>query len=252
MNSVTSELQVSAIIPTVGRESLVTAIKSCQFQTIPFQEIIVVDDSAKQNVLAETQKSHQCKVTVLRTGGKRGANHARNLGLAVASTRHVTFLDDDDFFLPHRNASIRASSNILTVHGSLIYDEVTGAMKFAHQPVGKYTWTRLLRGNIAGAAPILPRLLAEEAGGFDESIRRGQDWDFNIRCSRITGEFEVLPIQSHISCVSTQRSRISNQSNPWRQYAGILAKHQEHINLHTRVHWFAKRLAEVTRIKRLG
>ena len=154
MIPIKSDLNISVVIPTVGRSSLEIAVMSCLCQSLPFREVVVIDDSVEQNVQLSSFRAEHTDVRIVQTGGGRGANYGRNLGVASVTARQLTFLDDDDYFLPHRNASIRGSDNIISIHRSLIFDEVTGKLKAARQPVGKHSWVRLLRGNIAGAAPI--------------------------------------------------------------------------------------------------
>jgi glycosyltransferase involved in cell wall biosynthesis len=86
---------VSVIIPSIGRESLEAAVRSAKSQTNVHIEVIVVDDSPGQKISFQG-------VQVLKTGGDRGVSFARNMGVAVASGNWISFLDDDDAFLPEK------------------------------------------------------------------------------------------------------------------------------------------------------
>ncbi len=85
-------MKVTVIIPTVGRDSLDVAINSVKMQSHEVLEIIIVDDSLTQSILAG-----ECRV--LRTGGGRGVSYARNLGALSAKGDLIAFLDDDDVWL---------------------------------------------------------------------------------------------------------------------------------------------------------
>ena len=84
---------ITAIIPTVGRASLLAAVDSAKNQLGVDVKIVIVDDSEKQNINVSTPG-----VTVLRSGGKRGVSASRNIGLDFAVTDFVGFLDDDDLW----------------------------------------------------------------------------------------------------------------------------------------------------------
>lgn len=86
--------QVSVIIPTLGRESLRRAVDSALQQGLKV-EVLVVDDSVEQSVPSIPVPG----VTVLRSGGGRGAAEARNIGMSAASGEFLAFLDDDDVWL---------------------------------------------------------------------------------------------------------------------------------------------------------
>jgi glycosyltransferase involved in cell wall biosynthesis len=88
------EIQVTAIIPTVGRSSLHEAVKSAISQEGVKMKVLVVDDSESQNVEIE-----QAETKVIRTGGNKGVSFARNLGVKESKTEYIAFLDDDDAWL---------------------------------------------------------------------------------------------------------------------------------------------------------
>lgn len=88
---------VTALLPTLGRPSLFHAIKSIQSQSFEIQKILVVDDSLNQDIDLGIDR----KIALIRTGGKKGPAHARNLGLGLVETDWVAFLDDDDYWLPN-------------------------------------------------------------------------------------------------------------------------------------------------------
>ena len=89
----------SVIIPTYGRPVfLADALRSVAQQTIENVEVIVVDDASPVPVqLPAGSRAH-----LIRAKENGGAASARNLGAATASGDVLTFLDDDDTWLPTR------------------------------------------------------------------------------------------------------------------------------------------------------
>jgi glycosyltransferase involved in cell wall biosynthesis len=89
--------EVSIVIPTRDRpQLLVRAVTSALAQTMPDVEVLVVDDGSAEPVRLD----HDGRVRVLRQEQRRGPCTARNLAMAAASGRWITFLDDDDELEP--------------------------------------------------------------------------------------------------------------------------------------------------------
>ena len=79
---------VTVIIPTCDRpESLAACLASIRRQTFQPQEVIVVNDGVSE-VVADG-------VRIVKTAGRQGPATARSLGVEVAKTELVAFIDDD-------------------------------------------------------------------------------------------------------------------------------------------------------------
>lgn len=105
-----SEL-VSVIIATYRREAeLTSALKSLVGQTYKNFEIIVVDDNADatwnlkvKNAVEEFCGSNpSMRVNYIANGSNQGSARTRNIGIDGASGEYITFLDDDDIYLPSK------------------------------------------------------------------------------------------------------------------------------------------------------
>lgn len=101
--------KVSIIIPTYKRsEYLERAIESVLNQTYSNIEIIVVDDNdPKSHYREETEKKMEKytdiqKVVYIKNKENLGGALARNEGIFKATGDYVTFLDDDDIYLPKK------------------------------------------------------------------------------------------------------------------------------------------------------
>lgn len=102
--------KVSVIIPTYKRETkyLLRAIKSIENQTYKNIEIVVVDDNIsdsqyrKENIdFMKKYKDDQEVIYYLNPQNIGGAL-ARNNGIKMATGDFITFLDDDDEYLPQK------------------------------------------------------------------------------------------------------------------------------------------------------
>ncbi|MFM7413266.1 MAG: glycosyltransferase family 2 protein [Planctomycetota bacterium] len=94
---------ISIVTPTFNRrEVLARALDSVRAQTVVDFEHIVVDDGSEDGSVEMCRRFGDPRIRVHRLDARRGANHARNEGVKLASAPVVTFLDSDDEFLPDR------------------------------------------------------------------------------------------------------------------------------------------------------
>ena len=119
-------MKVSVIVATFGRDELLNrALASLAKQTHRDLEIVVVDDNenADKSVRAQEIVKTFCDahpemmVVTVQNGCRLGSARARNAGIAVATGDYITFLDDDDEYLPEK---IEAQLNFM-VEGGLDY-----------------------------------------------------------------------------------------------------------------------------------
>ena len=98
-------MKVSVIIATYRRdEPLRRAIASVKNQTYPDIEIIVVDDNAdpKWNTVVESMVNSFESITYIKNEKNCGSAKTRNIGIFAATGDYITFLDDDDEYLPEK------------------------------------------------------------------------------------------------------------------------------------------------------
>jgi Glycosyl transferase family 2 len=103
-----SDPEVSVVIPTRDRPGLMNrAIASALAQTEQRVEILVVDDGSLDPVSPPDDR----RVRVIRQERPRGPCAARNVAMAAARGRWITFLDDDDELERHMlEVSLRAAA----------------------------------------------------------------------------------------------------------------------------------------------
>jgi len=104
-------VKVSVIIATYRRTaSLSEALLSLSRQTYRSFEIIVVDDNANDSIGLEVERivhrfrseNAQIPIRLLKNRENLGSARSRNVGIQAASGSYVTFLDDDDLYLPDK------------------------------------------------------------------------------------------------------------------------------------------------------
>jgi glycosyltransferase involved in cell wall biosynthesis len=103
-----SEVTVSVIIATYRRDvSLRRALESVVQQTYKNIEIIVVDDNAEANWNKKVKDIIddiyiQQPTIYIQNETNKGSAETRNIGINIASGEYITFLDDDDVYLPDK------------------------------------------------------------------------------------------------------------------------------------------------------
>lgn len=103
-------MRVSTVIPTFNRRSYIRrAIDSVVAQTVPVDEIIVVDDERSTDDIAGlVQSLYGSKVRVVKQGG--GLSGARRRGVREARGEWIAFLDSDDEWMPERNRELLSAA----------------------------------------------------------------------------------------------------------------------------------------------
>lgn len=99
---------VSIVIATYRREkALLNALKSLTKQTYKNIEIIVVDDNADKVWNDKVKKIIEIfedihPIVYIKNETNKGSAETRNIGINTARGEYITFLDDDDIYLPSK------------------------------------------------------------------------------------------------------------------------------------------------------
>jgi glycosyltransferase involved in cell wall biosynthesis len=106
--------RVSVVVATYRRDKeLKQALESLGNQTFSDFEVVLVDDNDNQNwneivkrIVNETfEKYPNLHISYFENHPNLGSAATRNKGIAVARGEYVTFLDDDDVYLPQKLAN---------------------------------------------------------------------------------------------------------------------------------------------------
>jgi glycosyltransferase involved in cell wall biosynthesis len=202
---------VGVVITTYNHARFLSeSLASVARQTRRIDDVVVVDDGSSDDPAAVVSRFPGARLI---RQDNRGLAAARNAGLAALDTTYVVFLDADDRLAPHASACGLAcfgrASDCGFVYGGFLYvDSEGGEIGSRYDPPGDEPYLKLLRGNfIAMHGTVMYRRQALlEAGGFDESLRRCEDYDVYLRMAR------RFPIAGYADRVAEYRLHGANMS----------------------------------------
>lgn len=180
---------VSVIVPSFNcGKYIAETLDSVLAQTHAPQQIIVVDDGSTDDT-ASVVAAKGPRVEYVRQANA-GVAHARNRGLAAATSRWVMFLDADDRLEPRALERLVAAggNSDAVVYGDkhTIADDGMFLTAVVHRdctgPVPSAARACFGGAAFEPGAAIVPRQLAVGLGGFDQRYAPSEDRHFWVRC----------------------------------------------------------------------
>lgn len=196
---------VSIIVPAYRASRDITgALASIFDQTFRHFEVIVVNDGSPDTPeLERALAPFRTRIRYL-TQANLGAGAARNAGIRMARGRYIAFLDADDLwsadFLRRQVWFLEADRSLDLVYcDALISGEtpLAGRRFMETAPSeGPVTLVSLLsqRCNIPLSTVVMRRQPLVDAGLFDETLRRGQDFELWLRLAHRGASLAYQPI----------------------------------------------------------
>ena len=198
MNPATAP-QISIVIPSFNSgEYIDEALDSALAQTGVTTEVIVVDDGSSDDTVAKV-KAYGDRVRLIEQANQ-GSAVARNRGVAEAQADFIAFLDADDYWHPQKLARQWAA---VERGAALVYARFTlwqalpdgrfpPALAYLtdSQAAGRmskparhgWLYIDLLLDCEVWTSTVLARKdLLNKVGGFDVSLRKGQDYDLWLK-----------------------------------------------------------------------
>ena len=202
---------VSVVMPAYNSARYIAeAIYSALQQDYPALEIIVVDDGSTDDTVNIVSR-YGDKVRLL-SQKNQGSAAARNLGIRQARGKYIAFLDADDAWWRHKirhQVEALGEGRYKMAYSRFIWwhpneqGQHTQAETEFEQPanpnlssaaiVTGWPYAELLLDCIVWTSTVIvEKAELETAGLFDESLRKGQDYDLWLRLSR---QIEMLGLE---------------------------------------------------------
>lgn len=187
---------VSIVIPVYnGSNYMREAIDSALAQTYKNIEVIVVNDGSKDDGATEDiAKSYGEKIRYF-SKENGGVSSALNLGIAMMKGEYLSWLSHDDVYCPTKvEKQVALLQNC--EYGTAIAMCSTQQINAQSKPMGNPLKAKLPSGQLLvweqalmhvinyscnGCALLIPRILIEKCGSFDERLRYCQDFLMWVR-----------------------------------------------------------------------
>jgi glycosyltransferase involved in cell wall biosynthesis len=220
-----SNFLLSIIIPTCNRlDTLPRALNSIFFQNIVDVdiEVVIIDDSKdslveKINLLVSQTLPSNIIVKVFRNDGIHSAARARNLGVSQAGGEFITFLDDDDIYLPGRlynmlNIAKEGKYSLVSSGRFFESGDFEVINKQPKQKFGEISIEDIKYLNDIDIGFMIKKSRFEELGGFNVSLKSLEDWDFIIR-HLLTGNCYKIKRLDYAVNIEPGKVRVSNNDS---------------------------------------
>jgi mycofactocin system glycosyltransferase len=202
-----SHHDVTVVIPVhddvFGLHRLLSALRGLR--------VVVVDDGSAIPVRQQDLQRASCQVEVIRHARSKGAAAARNTGLAACTTDFVAFLDAD--VVPRRGWLEALLGHFADPAVALVAPRIVGLSQ-SDNMIARYEAVRSSLDLGRREAPIVPygtvsyvpsaaivcrRSTLTAAGGFDETLRCGEDVDLCWRLieSGVRLRYEPIALVAH-------------------------------------------------------
>lgn len=219
----TAPTPVSVVLPAYqAAATLPETLDSVLAQTPPPRAVIVVDDGST-DATAAVLAARADRVTALRIDNSGGPSRPRNIGLERCGDGLVALFDADDLMRPGKLASqaavFAACPEVDLCFTDFQVIDAGGAVRQERFLDGYREFRRLLRpgplpgvgllsgpdlhfalirANFVGTSSVVARAeRLRAAGGFDETLRNGDDLDLWLRLAREGAVFAFLDRVGH-------------------------------------------------------
>lgn len=230
MMSSESKPLISIIIPTYKRhkEQVELAVLSALNQSYENIEVIIIDDNAsmenanfREEIKEMVKRLNDKKIKCIFNENNLGGALSRNVGVDNSNGKYISFLDDDDVYLPkkieHQYLHMIQHSLDVSITDLYIYNNENKIIdirkfdlkSFDNKSLKKYHLTKQLVGT---PRFLFKRDVLTDIGGFDDAIM-GQEWfliDKIINKNKY--KFGYIPI-CDIKVYRTKGESISNSLN---------------------------------------
>ena len=185
----TCPITIAVVIPVHNRkEELIRALRSVYHQTMPVDEVWVIDDASDVELFPLEQFKDWSAFNYCRLDAKSNANVARNKGAQMSQSDYIAFLDSDDEW--EENYIEQCKIHLKTIEGAY-FSQAKILRAGEANPKKSKVWKDgmgavnfLLDGGFAQTSSFIVDRKSFLHVQFDEQLKRHQDFDFFARYAK--------------------------------------------------------------------
>jgi glycosyltransferase involved in cell wall biosynthesis len=211
---------ISVVIPHADQpQTLMNAVLSVLRQSLKPSEIIVVENSLLgiSDVLCNELIS--LGVRIVYCEPNKSASYARNVGVKASHSEFVAFLDADDTWKNDKLSVVfnnLAVSKVDCVTSDFLFLKNSSLTKMPMNFDSQNIYLNFHTG--FGSTGVIRKEVFDSLGGFDEELKRFEDWDFIIRLKE--KNFSYLHLNTPLVVVN----RIPSQNWDWAHFSIVQFK----------------------------
>jgi glycosyltransferase involved in cell wall biosynthesis len=186
--------KVSVILPTYNRvEYIKQSIVSVLKQTLENIELIVIDDGSEDNTENVVVGISDERIKYVKNKTNIGVTKSLNRGIEIASGKYIARIDDqdewgDDNKLKKQVGFLEDNEEYVLIGTGVVVTNTKGGEKFRYlKPVTDNDIRRnmLQKNCFAHPSVVFCKDAFEKVGGYNESVKVGQDYDLWLRLGKI-------------------------------------------------------------------
>ncbi|MFF4207942.1 glycosyltransferase family 2 protein [Streptomyces sp. NPDC001796] len=180
---------VSVVIPCHDyARYLPDAVSSVVAQTFRDWELVIVDDGSTDDTAEVAEgliaRHPDRRIRLLRQANA-GVSAARNTGIEAAAGRYILPLDADDVIAPtmlEKTVGVLDGDPGIAIASTDVFTFTDDDLPPQAMPLPAYSRELMLQRLIMFYCSLYRREAWQAVGGYDETMRAGEDWDFWIGC----------------------------------------------------------------------
>ena len=243
---------ISVVIPCYrAAGTLPETLESVLSQDYPHVEVVAVDDGSPDDT-SRVLVGYGDRITAVRIANSGGPARPRNVGIDKARGELVALLDSDDMMLPGKLSAQAAVFAALPevdlvctdfrrvdADGAVLEDSFLADYRGFRRLLrptclpdvsllsGEDLHHELLRGNFVGTSSVMARRDRLRAvGGFDETLRNGDDIDMWLKLARDGAVFAFVDRPCHAYRVNGD----GISAGGWRRFPSVIRVRERQLD----------------------
>jgi glycosyltransferase involved in cell wall biosynthesis len=194
----TRKSTLAVVIPVHNRrEELTRALRSVYQQTLPVDEVWVMDDASDVELFPLEEFKEWSALHYHRLESKSNANVARNKGAHLSQSDYIAFLDSDDEwevdYIEQCKKHLKPIQGAYFSQSKIVRSGAANPKHSKEWREGMIAVNFLLDGGFAQTSSFIVDRVSFLNVQFDEQLKRHQDFDFFARYAK-SYHWQQLPV----------------------------------------------------------